>query len=184
MKLDVIKNTNAIDKDSVKIKNANIIYELEQVQEIKNAFQEHVLLIGMNVKNKVININCLGIGRSNQVDIDVKDLIRTAILNGTQKVVLVHNHPSGELTVSESDKYFTNKMKKILEFFEIELLDHVIVSQQGYISLMAEGVICEKYTDEKAEYIENIILLEENQKLQKENQILKNKNKIEVELEM
>jgi len=56
-------------------------------------------------------------------------------------LILVHNHPSGNLKPSRADEDLTQKIKSATQFFDIKLLDHLIVSQEGYFSFADEGIL-------------------------------------------
>lgn len=115
----------------------------------------------------------MAIGTSSNVNVSRKDLIRTALLNGYDRVVLVHNHPSNQLKPSKYDIELTNIAKKMYQVFGIDLIDHIIVTDQNYLSIYNELDILPEYKSKDIESIDNILLQEENMKLQEENQRLK-----------
>jgi len=156
-------------KEDVKISKSTDVPNLKEVQEIQNARQEHLLLIGLNGANEVLDINVLGIGTSSCVSLKRKDLIETALLNGYDKVILVHNHPANQLKPSQSDIELTNIAKKMFKAFDIELLDHIIVTKDNYRSMYNEMDILENYSNKDViESIDNMILQEENLRLKEE----------------
>lgn len=112
-------------KKEIQVNKPSDIYELEEVQEIKNAIQEHLLLIGLDRKNNILNISLIGIGNGGNIKIDTKYIVRTALITGCDSVILVHNHPANSLVPSKEDKYLTNYTKKVLEAFNIQLMDHL-----------------------------------------------------------
>ena len=119
------------------------------------------------------NISLLGIGTSSNILIDSKDIIKTAILSASEKVILVHNHPSNNLKPSKEDLHLTNVTNEILKPFNIELIDHIIVTEKEYSSILEVKAF---YKQSKGETLENMskgFLLEENQKLKKEIEQLK-----------
>lgn len=117
----------------------------------------------------------LGIGSGTQINIDTKYIVRTALVTGSDKVILVHNHPSNTLEPSKNDKHITNFTRKDLEAFNSELIDHIIVTEKGYISMEKNESINKAYKDEKTEVIEYTFLLEENKKLKEELEKLNSK---------
>ena len=148
--------------------SSDAIFNLEEVQAIKNAIQEHFLFIGMDMNNNVRNIHLLGIGNCNQINIDSKEIIRTALLTASEKVVLVHNHPSNNLKPSQADIYLTNYTNKILEIFNINMVDHIIVTEKGYHSMGKYNEIDINFIDKKINFIESTFLKEENEKLKED----------------
>ena len=128
------KTQKNVDED-IKVLCSTDIVNLEQVQAIRNAVKEHLLFIGLDRANNIRNISILGIGSSCEIIIDTKDIIRTALLSCSEKVILVHNHPSNSLKPSNPDIHLTNVTNQILKTFNITLLDHIIVTEIEYISM-------------------------------------------------
>jgi len=161
-----------IDRE-IKVSNSKDVVNLEEVQAIKNATNEYFIFIGLDRANNVRNISLLGIGTSSNILIDSKDIIKTAILSASEKVILVHNHPSNNLKPSKEDLHLTNVTNEILKPFNIELIDHIIVTEKEYSSILEVKAF---YKQSKGETLENMskgFLLEENQKLKKEIEQLK-----------
>lgn len=161
-----------IDRE-IKASNSKDVVNLEEVQAIKNATNEYFIFIGLDRANNVRNISLLGIGTSSNILIDSKDIIKTAILSASEKVILVHNHPSNNLKPSKEDLHLTNVTNEILKPFNIELIDHIIVTEKEYSSILEVKAF---YKQSKGETLENMskgFLLEENQKLKKEIEQLK-----------
>lgn len=148
--------------------SSQVIFELDEVQAIKNAMQEHFLFIGLDGKNNIRNIRLIGIGSCNIINIDTKEIIRIALLTASEKVVLVHNHPNNSLEPSNADKYMTNYTSKVLKIFNIDLIDHIIVTENGYRSMGKYNEINYDFMDDKLNFTENILLKEENKKLKEE----------------
>jgi len=74
--------------------------------------------------------------------VDVRLILKDAILNKASAIILAHNHPSGELRPSESDKQITEKIKQSAKIMDIAVIDHIIISGiGGYYSFSDEGLI-------------------------------------------
>ena len=101
--------------------------------------------------------------------------LRTALLTASEKVILVHNHPSNTLKASFEDKHITNVINKFLNIFSIQLLDHIIVAENGYLSMGKENEINRDYKNDDIRFIENTFVIEENTRLKKELQNLNSK---------
>ena len=80
------KTQKNVDED-IKVLCSTDIVNLEQVQAIRNAVKEHLLFIGLDRANNIRNISILGIGSSCEIIIDTKDIIRTALLSCSEKVI-------------------------------------------------------------------------------------------------
>jgi len=102
---------------------------------------ESFAMICLNRANKILGINFISKGGTSGTVIDLKLIASTAILSNSSSVIIVHNHPSGNTKPSDSDRSITNKIKNALELFEIKLLDHIIITNEGYYSFVDEGML-------------------------------------------
>lgn len=173
LSIEIQKKPKVIEE--IKLEKSSEVFALEEVQEIKDAVQEHLLFIGLDRGNNIRNISLLGIGTSNEISIDSKYIVRTALITASDKVILVHNHPSNKLEPSNNDRHITNVASKLLKAFNIELLDHIIVTENNYISMGAIKAIDRDYENDRTKLIDKALLMEENNKLQKEVKSLTNK---------
>ncbi len=72
---------------------------------------------------------------------DVRIIAKYAINSLATSVILVHNHPSGTLKPSQSDKYITKKIKRTLNIFDCKVLDHIILTETDYYSFADDHII-------------------------------------------
>ncbi len=151
-----------------KVNKPEDVFNLEEVQEIKDAIQEHFLFLGLDRINNIRNISLLGIGTSSHIEIDVKYIVRTALVTASDRVILVHNHPSNSLEPSLQDKEISNISNQLLKAFNIRLLDHIIVSGNSYVSMESLKLINDKYESERTKMLDKITVIEENIKLKDE----------------
>ena len=178
----VLTKTGKNINEDVKVLSSTDIVNLEQVQAIKNAIKEHLLFIGLDRGNNVRNISILGIGSNCEVLVDSKDIIRTALLSCSERVVLVHNHPSNNLEPSNPDIHITNITNNLLKTFNIELLDHIIVTEKEYISMEKIKKFNKNYSNDEINKVEKQFLFEENLKLKLEIEKLQNNKEKEENL--
>ena len=162
-------------KENKKIASSSEVFRLEEVQEIKDAVREHLLFVGLDRGNNIRNISILGIGSSSEISIDSKYIVRTALVTASDRVILVHNHPSNKLDPSNKDRHITNVTSKLLQAFNIELLDHIIVTENNYISMETIKAIDRNYENDRTKIIDKTLLIEENNELKEKNRILSNK---------
>ena len=180
---------NIIDKpkknisEDIKVQNSKDVVNLKDVQAIKNAIREHLLFIGLDSRNNIRNISLLGIGTSCNVVIDTREIIRAALFSASDKVVLVHNHPSNNLEPSKDDLHITNVTNEMLKVFNIKLQDHIIVTENDYISMDKIQKIGKEKNIKSIENLEKGLLLEENQRLKQELYQLQNKDCLKSQLE-
>ena len=127
---------------SVKIQSSqdayNFIYPF--FDEIMDDHEE-VKVIHLNQAGYVVNVHSLSSGSDNASIVEPKDIMRYAILIKTNAIILVHNHPSGNLMKSKADEVITRKLKNAGEFLNIPLLDSMIVTRESYTSFADEGFL-------------------------------------------
>lgn len=184
IELEIPKKPQKQVYEEKKVTKAMDVFNLKEVQEIKDAVQEHLLFIGLDRANNVRSITLLGLGTSGEICIDSKYIIRTALISASDKVILVHNHPANRLKPSNSDKYLSNVTNKVLDVFNIEFLDHIIVTEKGYISMKELGEIDRDYEESEINFMNKCFLIEENKRLQEEIRELKISREKEYEDEM
>ncbi len=103
--------------------------------EIGDKQQEHFLVIYLNTQHQIIGVKTLFVGTLDRSIIHPREIFKEAMAVSSSKIMVVHNHPSGTLTPSKADIQVTKNLKEIGELMGIPLLDHLIVSTSGYVSL-------------------------------------------------
>lgn len=97
--------------------------------------QEELRVVLLNSKNQVLSTPQLYKGSVNTSQVRVSELFRDAVRENCPALIVVHNHPSGDPTPSPEDIQITEQMVKSGRLLDIDVLDHIIIGQQGYISL-------------------------------------------------
>ncbi|NLR94896.1 JAB domain-containing protein [Flammeovirga agarivorans] len=105
------------------------------------AFYESLKIILIDRANEVIGVKTISIGGIAGTSADPKKVFGHALVAQASSVILVHNHPSGNLQPSSADIQFTNKIKAAGKYLELPVLDHLVISDQGYYSFADEGLI-------------------------------------------
>lgn len=95
----------------------------------------------LNQSNKVIHLAQLTQGGINQSIVDVRILFKTALDHFSTGVVIAHNHPSGNLKPSREDIEITQKIREAGKLLNIQLLDHLIITQNSYFSFSDDGLL-------------------------------------------
>lgn len=99
-----------------------------------NIFESSYILL-MNTSGITVGYAKISQGGIAGTVVDIKIVLKFAIDSLAAGVILAHNHPSGSLKYSESDKRLTEKLKKALEIVDSRLLDHIILTSEGYYSM-------------------------------------------------
>ncbi|HOK23616.1 MAG TPA: DNA repair protein RadC [Candidatus Hydrothermia bacterium] len=97
--------------------------------------KEHLRGLYLDVKNRLLRDDIISVGTVDKTLSHPREVFKPAIEVSAVSLVLVHNHPSGDPTPSKEDIDFTKKIKSISEMMEIELLDHIIIGADSFISL-------------------------------------------------
>ena len=112
--------------------------------DIRGKQKEHFYVLYLNNDNQIIGDKLISLGKSSQTSLDIKDILRTGILVGAGAAILIHNHPSGNPEPSTRDLESTRRIRERLEYFQIKLLDHVILTYSNSYSMKQENQIQKK----------------------------------------
>lgn len=123
------------DRDSI----ATLSQVKKRYSWLRKKQKEHLYAVYLNNDNRVIGDKLVSLGASMETSLDVKDVVRTAILTAAEAVILVHNHPSGNCEPTESDLSAAQEVQGCLETFGVQFLDHVIISRKECYSFRSEG---------------------------------------------
>lgn len=102
---------------------------------------EQFWAVYLSQSNTVISERLIGKGGLTQTVADVRLVVRNALQSNAAGIILIHNHPSGNLNPSKADRDLTQKIKAAAQLFDIRLLDHLIVADRGYYSFCDEGAL-------------------------------------------
>lgn len=127
-------------EERVKLDSALAIYkEMHPVMQDLDVEEGWVLLMNQNFK--LIKKMCISRGGLTETAIDVRVIMKQAIMSNATVIALCHNHPSGGLRPSGADDSLTNKVKDACNLMRLFFLDHVIITDGGYYSYSEEGRI-------------------------------------------
>lgn len=123
-----------------KITSSKIIFDIMQ-PIIGELMYEEFWIVYLNNSNKIIAKSQLSKGGITGTVVDVRLVFKTALELGAVGIILAHNHPSGTIQPSESDKQITQKLKSGGEQLDIRILDHIIVTETQYFSFSDAGIL-------------------------------------------
>ena len=100
-------------------------------------------LVGLylDAQNCLLARETLSIGTLNTTRTHPREVLQPAILHHALGFILVHNHPSGNLTPSRDDVEFTRAMRRAAEIMGIDLYDHLVIGASGFVSLKEKGLV-------------------------------------------
>lgn len=135
---ELVKRMNKpLNKKDIKIKDAKDVAKL-LMNELKYEKREIVKVILLNSKNIVLKIKNISYGGTNFAMIEPKEILTEAIKLQAPKIIMVHNHPSGDTTPSKADFSITDRVYEAAEILGIKLLDHVIIGENKYESILGQ----------------------------------------------
>ena len=108
---------------------------------IKDFSYEVFAVIFLNRANKINHFEIISKGGISGTVADPRIILKKALEEDATSLVLCHNHPSGNLQPSRADEELTQKIKEAAAFFDIKILDHIIVSEEGYYSFADDGIL-------------------------------------------
>jgi len=127
-------------KELTKIGSSEDVFKLMQ-PIIGDLPHEEFWVLLLNNSNKIIYKLQLSKGGLTQTVVDIRMLFKTALEHLATALILVHNHPSGQLVASGADKDITQKIKLAGNSLDIKLLDHLIITQTGYFSFADDDIL-------------------------------------------
>ncbi len=131
--------------------------------------KEHFWIIGLNIKNKILFIELVAMGSVKSATVEPMNVFRVAVLKGATKVVLTHNHPSGEVDPSSEDEKLTDRLIQVGRILAIEVIEHLIISTRTYLSFADTGLM--KKLSESTAWVPKYELIE---RIKKEEERIRN----------
>ncbi len=98
-------------------------------------------VVYLNTSLKVLGVMDIGMGGNDCTPIDAKRIFSAALLCNASRIILAHNHPSGTLYPSSADKLLTEKIINAGKLLDIQVLDHIILTADSYVSFQDEGLM-------------------------------------------
>ena len=103
--------------------------------------KEHCWVMALNKALRILNLELVAFGANNMLQIRAADILAIPLQKQAQKLVLIHNHPSGNIKPSPEEKDFTDKMIKACGLMNTPIIDHVIITDHSYFSFADTGLL-------------------------------------------
>ena len=124
------------------IKSPTEVYQAaKQLLALHEKPQEHFCILCLNTKNKIVGVHTISIGSLNASIVHPREVFKAAILNNASRIICLHNHPSGDPAPSKENIEITRRNVEAGEILGIEVLDHVIIGEQRYLSMKERGLM-------------------------------------------
>lgn len=111
------------------------------LRDLSLADKEHFMIIMLNTKYRVIAKKVISIGHLNASLVHPREMFKEAIRRSSAAIILVHNHPSGDLTPSQEDIVTTKRLQEVGQLLGIDVLDHIIIANNDYLSFREQGLL-------------------------------------------
>jgi DNA repair protein RadC len=109
------------------------------MREMAALDREHFRAVLLNTKNRILGVRTISIGSLNASIVHAREVFKAAVAESAQAIVLVHNHPSGLPEPSTEDIVVTERLAEAGRILGIEILDHIVLGSQGFVSLKEMG---------------------------------------------
>jgi DNA repair protein RadC len=96
--------------------------------------KEHFYVMHLDSRHQISLVELVALGILTDVRIHLRETYRRAVIEGTDSIIVAHNHPSGDVSPSEADIRVTHQLRKAGEVLQIPLLDHLVFTQTNYYS--------------------------------------------------
>lgn len=126
-------------KDKItRIKTGEDVYKLVK-EELENELQEKFMVLYLDNRHYLIDKQTIFIGTVNSSQIYPRDVFREAVKLNSSNIIIIHNHPAGSLKPSKEDIFLTNQFIRIGKIIGIPVIDHLIISINGYYSFLEKN---------------------------------------------
>lgn len=147
------KSAKRVNIINVKVvKESSFLYDNRYVRSPEDSYdifkeylegidREHFVVAALDTKNQPTFINTVHIGSLNASIVHPREVMKPAILSNAASIIVAHNHPSGDPSPSKEDIQVTKRLGEAGKMLGIELLDHIILGENSFISLKEKGYI-------------------------------------------
>lgn len=111
------------------------------IKKLGHYTKEHFVMVSLNTRSKILGIDTISIGTLNASIVHPRETFEPAIRRHAAKIVISHNHPSGNPDPSDADQTSTDQLIAAGKILGIELIDHVIVTKKSYLSFKEQGLM-------------------------------------------
>lgn len=115
--------------------------------------REHCVTLNLDTKHRLIATTTVSIGSVDHTFMSPREVFRDALLHGASAIVVAHNHPSGDAEPSRDDQHVTRRLRTAGEIVGVDVLDHMVIGHDRWVSLARRGVLVEFREQERSETV-------------------------------
>lgn len=138
IRIQVIREGSVASKEP--LTNPTAVYDFIKAH-LEDKDREYFVALFLDIKNKVIAVHHVAIGTLDTALITPRELFKAAILVNAYSVLVAHNHPSGDPAPSTNDIEVTRSLAEAGKILGIQVLDHIIIGEQGVVSFREKGLL-------------------------------------------
>lgn len=131
---------NILNRKITKVNSSSDCYNLVK-EDFSLSDKEHFIAILLNIKNDIISTEVVSVGDLNSTVVNPREVFKPCVKKSAKKVIICHNHPSGNPRPSYADRKLTNRLIEAGAILDIEVLDHIIIGHNCYYSLSKDMII-------------------------------------------
>lgn len=170
--------------EKIKVLNSDDLYKIMQKILLReneiDQNREHFWVIGLENNNRILFIELISLGSVNKTIAEPMEVFSFALQKRAVQIMLVHNHPTGELKPSAADKDITDRLIQVGIIVDVKVIDHLIISTKSYLSFADIGLLEE--LEQSTKYVPNYVL---EQRIKKELiEVTEQKRNIEIAKEL
>ncbi len=121
-----------------------ILHPEDAYKVVKDRFSDHketLVALYLDLSHRLMDLEVIAVGSLNRVFSQPKDILRRAVELSAYGILVAHNHPQGRAEPSKADIDFTRRLKEACRILGVELIDHIIVDEEGFVSLRERDLI-------------------------------------------
>ncbi len=134
-----IRMAKPINYKKIRIKTPDDMAKL-LIEELRFEKKEIAKIVILNNKNEILKIKDIALGGADFANVTIKEILSEVLKMKAPRIILAHNHPSGDPTPSKGDILFTDRLYGAAELVEVELLDHLVIGNGKYVSIFSKLV--------------------------------------------
>lgn len=138
-----IQYVRPLFKDMAHVNSSYSAYTTIQtfIRDAQLDHKEHSWVMLLARSNRLLGISHISMGSVSGTVVSTTEILQLAILSHASGIILIHNHPSGSLKFSDADLKLSRGIQEALKHIEIQLIDHLVITSEGYVSMTDEGLI-------------------------------------------
>lgn len=138
----LVKETAARYDVDNKIDNPTKAYNfLKETVNMEELAEENMYVLFLNVKNVVLGVHHASKGSLDMSIVHPREIFKSAILCNSARIIIAHNHPSGDVTPSREDESVTKRLREAGKIIGIEVTDHLIIGDNNFLSMKEKGLL-------------------------------------------